>query len=90
MRWFKGVLFILNIVGWLSVTSVNAPATELTGKTGSANAPVKPSDRAKPSAMQPELLQDQGALWTPDDVGGYDLSRPEDDQFPEPIKTILP
>jgi hypothetical protein len=40
--------------------------------------------------MQPELLQDQGALWTPDDVGGYDLSRPEDDQFPEPIKTILP
>ena len=103
MSWLKAILATLGALTLLLASSVIAVASELSRTSISignetidgtdADRPPNSSSQAKSETKpRPDMLLDQGALWT-DDVGtAYDLSGPnEDDLLPKgPVETRVP
>jgi hypothetical protein len=105
VSWLKAILATLGALTLLLASSVIALASELSRAsisignetidgTDADRPPRNSSSQAKSETKpRPDMLLDQGALWTPDDVGtAYDLSGPnEDDLLPKgPIETRVP
>ena len=104
MSWLKAILATLGALTLLLASSVIAVASELSRTsisignetidgTDADRPPRNSSSQAKSETKPtPDMLLDQGALWT-DDVGtAYDLSGPnEDDLLPKgPVETRVP
>lgn len=97
MSWLKAILATLSALTLLLASGVTALASELSrdpisirnetiGGTDADQPQRNSSSQAKSETKPwPEMLLDQGARWTPDDVGtAYDLSGPnEDDLLPK-------
>jgi hypothetical protein len=105
VSWLKAIVATLGALTLLLAFSVIAVASELARASISVgNEAIDGTDADRPprnsstqakseTRLTPDVLLDQGALWTPDDVGtAYDLSRPNDDDLlPEgPVEKRVP
>jgi hypothetical protein len=105
LSWLKAILATIGALTLLLACSVIAVASELSRAsismstetidgTDADRPPRNSSSQAKSETKpRPDMLLDQGALWTPDDAGtAYDLSGPNaGDLLPEgPVETRVP
>lgn len=93
MIWFKAMLASLCASALLSASGVTAIASEISSmsirkeKTDGRDYEKRPPNNSRTKAAtkaqpQPDISMDQGAFWTPDDVGpAYDLSGSHEDDL---------